>query len=206
LSIEIINPKSPAKKILIKILYKLFFFVIIVFMENINQPRPEYSNLQPVAKPEPPKPQGPAPAPEKSGLKTYLLYGALIVLGIFLAKVAFDIFSPRSSGRPKSTASSAKGSKSPVKPASRSSQAKSVYTKPAKKVEPIKAITKKFREATEPFILSGLYFSGEKGYCLINDQILEEGDEIEGAEVISITLEEVVLDFKGKTIRLSTRQ
>jgi hypothetical protein len=187
-------------------LYKLFFFAIIVSMENSNLPRPEYSNLQPVAKPEPPKPQTPVQAPEKSGMKVYLLYGVLIVLGIFLAKVAFDIFSPKASERPKSTASSAKSSKSSSKTAARPSQVKSSTAKPAQKAEPIKAIKKKFREATEPYILSGVYFDAEKGYCLINDQVLEEGDEIDGAEVVKITLDEVVLDLKGKTIRLSNRR
>jgi cytoskeletal protein RodZ len=165
-------------------------------MENTNLPRPEYSNLQPFVKPEPPKPKEPAKTPEKSGLKVYLLYGILIVLGIFLAKVAFDIFSPKSKEISKSPVSSAKSSKSPA----------NAGTKSSKKAEPIKAIKKKFREATEPFILSGVYFEADKGFCLINDQILEEGDAIEGAEVIKITLDEVVLDLKGKTIRLSTRK
>jgi cytoskeletal protein RodZ len=206
LSIDIILLRKLKKLFLIKLLYKLFFFVIIVFMENSNLPRPEYSNLQPVVKPEPPKPQNPNQPAEKSGFKVYLLYGVLIVLGIFLAKVAFDMFSPRSNGKPKSSASYSKSSKNPAGSSAGSSQTKTSSLRPAQKAEPIKALKKRFREATEPYILSGVYFDADKGYCIINDQILEEGDEIEGAEVVKITLDEVVLDSKGKTIRLSTHK
>ncbi len=54
----------------------------------------------------------------------------------------------------------------------------------------------------EKLILSGVFFSQEQGYALINDQIVQVGDTVSGALVKSITLEGVKLDVQGKTIEL----
>lgn len=53
------------------------------------------------------------------------------------------------------------------------------------------------------FVLSGVFFSENKGYALINNRIVKEGDKIEGATVMRIALDEVKLELGGLIIRLS---
>jgi len=51
-------------------------------------------------------------------------------------------------------------------------------------------------------VLNGIYFERGIGFALINNKIVEVGDEVEGARVKEITLTGVALEFEGKTIRL----
>lgn len=59
-------------------------------------------------------------------------------------------------------------------------------------------------EENTKFVLNGLFFSQNEGYALINNRIVKEGDEIEGATVVEIRLNEVELQRAGSIIRLST--
>lgn len=52
------------------------------------------------------------------------------------------------------------------------------------------------------WVLNGVFFSREEGYALINNQILKEGDSIEGAKVMRITLEGVELEGAGLRTKL----
>lgn len=54
--------------------------------------------------------------------------------------------------------------------------------------------------------LTGIFFSGDKNYALINNQILKEGDTIVGAKVRRITTEAVELDKDGIAVRLSYKK
>lgn len=56
------------------------------------------------------------------------------------------------------------------------------------------------------FVLNGVFFSQDQGYALINNRIVKEGDVVEGALVLRITLEEVVLEHAGSTIKLEASQ
>jgi hypothetical protein len=53
--------------------------------------------------------------------------------------------------------------------------------------------------------LNGLFFSNNQGYVLINNQILKEGDEINGVIVKRITLDGVELDAQGSIIKLPNK-
>ncbi|MFA5286929.1 MAG: general secretion pathway protein GspB, partial [Candidatus Omnitrophota bacterium] len=50
--------------------------------------------------------------------------------------------------------------------------------------------------------LSGIFFQQDKGYALINNQILKVGDTIQGAKVEEINLDKVILEFEGRKITL----
>lgn len=62
------------------------------------------------------------------------------------------------------------------------------------------------KEAKPSFILNGVFFSQEEGYALINNRIVKNGDLIDGAIVKGITSDEVELDSRGSTIKLSTNK
>ncbi len=52
-------------------------------------------------------------------------------------------------------------------------------------------------------VLSGIFFEKDKAYCIINNRILKDGDSIEGAKIVKIMMEKVILDSKGKEIILT---
>jgi len=55
-------------------------------------------------------------------------------------------------------------------------------------------------------VLNGVFFSQEEGYALINNQIVREGDEVNGAKVKKISMNEVELDTLGSSVKLSYRK
>jgi len=58
-------------------------------------------------------------------------------------------------------------------------------------------------EPGKPFVLNGIFFSGDEGYALINNQIVKMGDTVDGARVSRITADEVELKSSGNTIKLN---
>lgn len=50
--------------------------------------------------------------------------------------------------------------------------------------------------------LKAITIGGEKSYVLINDQILEEGDEISGKRIVTIEADKVTLEQGGRTFSL----
>jgi type II secretory pathway component PulC len=52
------------------------------------------------------------------------------------------------------------------------------------------------------FSLKAITLGGERAYALINDQILEEGDVINGKKVVKIESEMVTLEQGGRTFTL----
>lgn len=62
------------------------------------------------------------------------------------------------------------------------------------------------KESQEPFVLNGIFFSDNKGFALINNQIVAVGDKVSGATVKRISADEVELDLDGSTLKLTTRQ
>jgi len=56
------------------------------------------------------------------------------------------------------------------------------------------------------FVLNGVFLSDSGAYALINNQIVREDDDINGAKVKLITHQTVELDNAGQTITLSTNQ
>jgi hypothetical protein len=57
-------------------------------------------------------------------------------------------------------------------------------------------------EPPATLLLNGVFFSSQEGYALINNQILKEGDSVEGAKVMRITLEGVELEEAGVRTKL----
>jgi hypothetical protein len=53
------------------------------------------------------------------------------------------------------------------------------------------------------FTLNGIFFSQEEGFALINNQIVKNGDEVDGAKVVRIGPDEVELEAAGLAIKLS---
>lgn len=66
---------------------------------------------------------------------------------------------------------------------------------------PVSAETKE--EIKNNLVLNGVFFSGDEGYALINNQIVKEGDLIAGAVVKRISLDEIELESEGSIIKLS---
>jgi hypothetical protein len=60
------------------------------------------------------------------------------------------------------------------------------------------------RQSLPTLILNGVFFSQDEGYALVNNQIVKEGDLVDGARVKQITLDTVELDFQGSVIKLTT--
>lgn len=55
----------------------------------------------------------------------------------------------------------------------------------------------------QPYLaLSGIVFSPERSYCIINDKIVTVGDKVQGAKLVRITPEKVTLDYQGEPLIL----
>jgi type II secretory pathway component PulC len=54
-------------------------------------------------------------------------------------------------------------------------------------------------------VLNAITYSKENSIAIINDEILQQGDMIEGYVVEQISADEVVLKNNGKTVRLKSR-
>ena len=54
--------------------------------------------------------------------------------------------------------------------------------------------------------LNGVFFSQDEGYALVNNQILQEGDMIEGATLKRIALDGIELEYEGSVINLSAHR
>jgi len=134
----------------------------------------------------------------KFNLKAYLFYALLAFLGIMAAKFAFGFLSGHAT---KNQGLAQLKKFIPIPTQAQTSGG----TPPAKNNEPISAIKNKITQTITPFILNGVYFSGDKGYALINNQILEEGDSIGDAIVEKITLDFVELKVKDKPVRLNLK-
>jgi len=60
------------------------------------------------------------------------------------------------------------------------------------------------QEHTTPlFVVSGIFFSENQGFAIINDRVVKEGDAVEGAKVERISADGVKLKYEGVVIELS---
>jgi len=177
-------------------------------MDTIDQkPYPEdktgMPNLTPITPPAPPegtKPQKERSEKPKIDFKLVALYGLLIIIGIVATKYAMDFFMPK---KPSGSSQSAKKVGLPpfvsvVSGDKKNGSAQDKNLLSIKKKSP--------SEPTGPFALTGIYYAGDTGYCIVNNKILEEGQEVDGAKVVSISIDEVELQKDGKSIRLNLRK
>lgn len=127
-----------------------------------------------------------------SKIKAYLLYSLVVVFGILIANIIFMLVAGPFSAPAIKTELTVK---SP--PVLLTNQEPAVV-----KITP----TPQAQEKVPPKLtLSGLFFSQNQGYVLINNQILKEGDTIEGATVKRILLDGVELEAGGAIIKLSNK-
>ena len=59
------------------------------------------------------------------------------------------------------------------------------------------------QQITPPFVITGVFFSENQGYAIINDRVVKQGDVIEGAMVERINADGVELKYEGTLIKLS---
>ncbi|MDD5594893.1 MAG: type II secretion system protein N [Candidatus Omnitrophica bacterium] len=133
--------------------------------------------------------------------KPIFIYLGIVVIGLLVAQVLFKFFTPAAV-----PAAKLKVNVTALKTAQQApqqqvlSQTQTQQTSPqAQQIQP---------QPPEPvampsLVLNGIFFTGNDGYCLINNQILKVGDEIEGVVVEKIKEQEVELSNKGTTIKLS---
>lgn len=120
----------------------------------------------------------------KPKLKIYSVYVLAVCLGLFIASIFFNLFARQFQNDFKKVQDV---NLSPALPKDVTST-------------PLSAEVKK--EPQPSLVLNGVFFSENQGYALINNQIVKEGDLVEGALVLRITLEEVELKYRGSTIKL----
>jgi hypothetical protein len=127
----------------------------------------------------------------KPKVKSYFLYALIVCLGFFIGNLVFGFLSgsaPKSLSIDKNQYAAKTGTK--VKPA------------PLSFIMPPAAEVKKKQQGS--WVLSGVFFSENEGYALINNQIAKEGDVIDGATVKRISLHGVELESAGSTVKLSS--
>lgn len=133
------------------------------------------------------------PVHPKIRMKFILVYIVVVCLGLILGNFAYNFFA-----HPKNIVSPPLPT--PIKPEpvapvvnteTPAAAAASVVSPPSPVPEPT-------------LVLNGVFFEQGDGYALINNKIMRLGDEISHAKVKEITIDGVVLEFEGKTIKLSS--
>jgi len=185
------------------------------FTNQAMPAQPPPSSFNPPGEIKPPVNQQPAdvkpikPA-SKLDFKVIFLYILLIGIGAILAKYALDFFIQKPSASSSSSSQNAAkksgiGSLIKFSPGKQQTSAAGTVNEDKKGNLPFIALKKKINQTVNPYILSGIFFSGERNYCIINDKVLEEGDSIESAKVVRISTDEVELQLNEKTLKLNLR-
>ena len=128
-----------------------------------------------------------------SKLKIYLFYLLILVAVFLIAGIIFILSGPQ---------------KKPFKKITTAVSEKLKLPTPAKEppTTPILPLLSEAPPGGAPpvLVLNGVFFSQNQGYALINNQIVREGDVINGATVERINLQGVELKSEGSLISLST--
>jgi len=127
---------------------------------------------------------------KKTNLKFYLLYVLVVCIGLAIAGLSFSLFSHLPKGETQSLPPPTITEAAKIAPASEVKNTAVPETVPPKE------------EPRPQLALNGVFFSADKGYALINNQILKEGDTIEGATVLHIGRDNVELKFKDSSFKL----
>jgi type II secretory pathway component PulC len=126
----------------------------------------------------------------KPNRKIYILYAILTALAVTIIVSVFVRFTPHSLDLPR-TANPAVTKKAPPEPVTE--QPAAATSQEAAKVEPAPPPVQPPKPPQPTLNLNGVFFSGDEGYALINNQIVKEGDGIEGATVERISMSGVEL-------------
>ena len=132
---------------------------------------------------------------KKPKLKPYLFYFLIFIVGLFLSSLIFMVITRK------------------IEPPVISEPAKirPISNKEPETSQPLPdaAVANLTEEEIKPeknFILNGIFYSGNNGYALVNNQIIKENDSVDGAQVEKITANSVELNNEGKIITLSTNR
>ncbi|MCG2714474.1 MAG: hypothetical protein L6308_06535 [Candidatus Omnitrophica bacterium] len=132
----------------------------------------------------------------KSATKPYIIYILILIAGLFLSNFVFVLLRHKTE-----TAVTVK--KSP--------DLTDQPVKEIKTIPPISVVTPgpTLEENKTPqanFVLSGIFFSDNDSYALVNNKIVRENDSVDGARVKTITANTVELDSGGMLITLATQR
>ena len=127
--------------------------------------------------------------------KTYAVYLSVVVLGFVCAALVWGFMTKRYHPGIKSNTGQAKAQVLPESGRFIPSAALPAENTPIQEKKDIPS----------ELVLNGVFFSDEQGYALINNQVVKEGDVIEGAVVKAIGLKDVLLSREGKSITLESK-
>jgi hypothetical protein len=135
--------------------------------------------------------------------KLYLIYVLAACFGLFIGNIVFAFLSRTKAfaRKPDTNVIKEPTNKMPVPPITSTKPADSSVSGPQAGVSRYST-----KGPAEPWVLNGIFFSGNQGYALINNQIVKVGDCIGAATVKRITIKEVELDIGGSSVRLMTNQ
>lgn len=129
----------------------------------------------------------------KKGYIIYAIYAVVACVGFFIASIFFGFLRQRNIPAPPS-----------------SSLLSRVDTNTADTNVVVKARPQEEKASKEPqgallsLVLTGVFFSENECYALINNKIVKESDVIDGATVTKINEDGVTLEANGSAISLST--
>ncbi|MEI6831530.1 MAG: hypothetical protein WCK61_02365 [Candidatus Omnitrophota bacterium] len=132
----------------------------------------------------------------KPATKPYAIYILILIAGLFLSNFVFVLLRHKAE-----TAVTVKKN-----PDLTGQSAKEIKTIP-----PILVVTPgpTLEENKTPqvnFVLSGIFFSNNDSYALVNNKIVRENDSVDGATVKTITANTVELDSEGMLTTLATQR
>lgn len=131
---------------------------------------------------------------KKNPVKRYPIYIIVLIFGVAAEFVVLSLIL-RTPAKPKRKLAN-------IAPSTAAAQVVAIAaTSPSAPVAIVQPVP--VEKASPALSLNGIFYSENKGYyALINNRIAKIGDNIDGAVVKSINLDEVRLAFDGKVIRL----
>ncbi len=134
-----------------------------------------------------------------SNLKYYVAYFIVVVLGVAVARIIFS-FSLKAVSLPAAVSS--------FNPANKPPEEKTVLTSvlapdPQAVIAPVVEEPKKIARY-EKFVLSGIFYSDQDSYAVVNNRVVKAGDAVDEATVAKINADNVLLRAAdGQEIKLT---
>jgi type II secretory pathway component PulC len=169
-------------------------------MDQINPFTNTPTNAQVPNQPVKPEPKIKTPFSIKPILKIIVL----IIIGVVVAKLAFDSLKPNL--KPKTDANSAAAKKT-AKPVVQKSNATEQVSLSETFAAAKQATKQTAPRSDEPFALNGIFLSEADGKssAIVNNKVVQLGDSVDGALVTAISIEGVELSKDGKKINLRNK-
>lgn len=156
---------------------------------------------------------GSSPTPPDDGkfkVFKYILLAVVVFVGIFAGRMLFRAIAPQvkamlpSASNKAPAKQSATSVKAPVKTQTTVTSTKKPVSKDTKAAVQKQAV--RTAPSSGGYELNGVFESGDDVYALVNNEIVKEGDTIQEAQVVSISLEQVKLRLKdNKTVTIKAQ-